>query len=456
MGSERFKINSVIIDGGSGVLYQPRDITDYTYILSAKHNFYDKDKAIKKSVKISFYNDQDNEISVNIISQKNYFEHSDKLVDAVILKIDYIKNVEEIFIDEDCNAFNECHLCGYPGNLRGNKNDKYTFYNITHKIDTTHIGGYYRLQSDFGTLSHEDFLGFSGGGVFRINNGRIYLIGIQSSTPSQYANGQIDVVPLNKFKGILINESYIDFIPSFLISFDLLKEKVFDFDAGPDDDDVLYTRSFLKQKAIEAINSEVTPMFIKEYFKERLLINDKDITKLDDELIYITWLEFLTLINIVKSKTCNIEDVKEVFKFVRLLYKRTKTRWLASDFIKDCLSSNYEGLKEEGTVFIKTTTEPIKPEHYTVMKGSIVSSISAIKADYLKGKPLYNEAGVNIFNAISEKNEFIFDKFNFIHFEYLKHIMLVLNSDEYKDFNKRNQGQLLIKLKEEYGKIFGI
>ena len=34
--------------------------------------------------------------------------------------------------------------------------------------------------------------------------------------------------------------------------------------------------------------------------------------------------------------------------------------------------------------------------------------------------------------------------------------MLVENSENYKNFKKSNENELLTKLKEEYGKIFGI
>ena len=47
-------------------------------------------------------------------------------------------------------------------------------------------------------------------------------------------------------------------------------------------------------------------------------------------------------------------------------------------------------------------------------------------------------------------------KFNFIHFEYLKKYMLIENSENFKTYKKSNEHELLIKLKEEYGKVFGI
>ena len=456
MGSEKFKINSVIVDGGSGVLYQPLKNSNCTYILSAKHNFYidnKLDKGLKKEVMISFFDAQNDKTVIELIKDANLFEHS--IADAAVLKIDKRENVVDICIDEDCKRFNECVLCGYPGILRDNKNDNYSTYNISHRIDITQ-NGYLRLQTNFGNLMHEDISGFSGGGIFREYSGSINLIGIQSSTTTGYANGQIDVVPLTKYKEILINGIPFEIAPAYLLSFDFLRDKVFDFNAGADDDEISFTRFLLKQKALEVINSEITPIFIKDYFKEKLLINENNLSKLNDELIYITWLEFLTLINVVKSKACNIEDFRNVFSSIRLLYKRTETDWLASDFIKDCLTSNYEGLNEDGTVFIKTNKNPVKLNQYRVNKGDIISSISALKEDHIKGKSVYNGTSADIFNAIVEKDEFVFDKFNFIHFEYLKHVMLIENSSQYKHFNKLSENELLIKLKEEYGKIFRI
>ena len=118
--------------------------------------------------------------------------------------------------------------------------------------------------------------------------------------------------------------------------------------------------------------------------------------------------------------------------------------------------SNYDGLEENGTVFIKTNNHPIKSniKHYKLDKGSIIPRIDSLKSNYENGT-LHSDVN-NITNALSELKEFVFDKYNFIHFEYLKHFMLVENSVNYKNFKKSNENELLTKLKEEYGKIFGL
>jgi hypothetical protein len=462
MNENDIKRYTVILDKGSGVLFQPLDETK-TYILSAKHVFYEKDSndsdtdkfVLMPSIDYSFSDKQNEPISVEIKKGKNYFEHTDENVDAAILILNEALAFNKIFVDENCLAFNECLLSGYPGKIEYNKNDRYSNHQITRKIDTTN-NGYFRLETNFGNLNHEDIKGFSGGGILRISNGIINIVGIQSSTITDYANGQIDVVPINKFTEIVEKNSLPEMIPIYLSNFSFLKDKIFDFSAGSGEKDIAIVKSVLKRKALEVINSEITPTFIKNHFKEMLLLNKNDLSTLNDEQIYITWLEFLTFLNVIKSKICTKDELIETQSILRLIFNINETEWLGDNFVTDCLSYNYENLIEDGTVFIKTKNNPSKIKDYSIEKGAIIPSISAIKEKYINGDSVYNGQGSNIFNAESESKEFIFDKFNFVHYEYLKYIMLVENSDDYRGFNRLNESELIIKLQEEYGKIFGI
>ena len=290
----------------------------------------------------------------------------------------------------------------------------------------------------------------------RLSNGVINIVGIQSSTITDYANGQIDVVPINKFIEIVEENSLSEMIPIYLSNFSFLKNKIFNFPAGSGEQDIAIVKSVLKRKALEVINSEITPTFIKNHFKGKLLLNKSDLSTLRDELVYITWLEFLTFLNVIKSKICTADELIETQSILRLIFNINDREWLGDNFVTDCLSYDYENLSEEGTIFIKTRNNPSKIKDYSIKRGAIVPSISAVKDKYIKGIPVYNGEGSDIFNAESESKEFIFDKYNFVHFEYLKYIMLVENSDEYQAFNRLNETELLIKLKEEYGKVFGI
>ena len=448
MTENDIKKYSVILGEGSGALFQPAD-SDKTYVLSARHVFYDeiederggKKSEVKKEITLRFSDSQDEEKVIEIKNGENYFEHSESSIDAAILLLPDIGGYNQIFIDNNTSS-NEYNMAGFPQSRRAS-NDKYNKYKISDIISSDQ--SVLSLRLEVAHLSHSDISGFSGGGIIKFNEDYLTICGIQSRTPEEDCNGEIAK-----------QYNLPELLPSFLVNFKFLQQTAFNFDAGIDDEDISFTRLFLKQKTEEVLSSDITPRFIKDYFTDRLLINEKDMLKLNDELIYITWLEFLTLINIVKDKTCNISDLENIFCYLRLLYRKTETDWLETDFLKDCLVSNYDGLEENGTVFIKTNKLPSKQniKHYRLDKGSIVPRIDSLKSNYENGT--LNSDVNNITNALSELKEFVFEKYNFIHFEYLKHFMLVENSENYKTFKKSNENELLIKLKEEYGKVFGI
>ena len=82
--SEQCKKCSVLVDGGSGVLFQPMT-EEYTYILTAKHNLYDGlvEKSIS-DVKYILYGENE---AKDILGK---YEHS--TLDIAILKIEKILN----------------------------------------------------------------------------------------------------------------------------------------------------------------------------------------------------------------------------------------------------------------------------------------------------------------------------------------------------------------------------
>lgn len=353
MSSGKFKINSVIIDGGSGVLYQPYNTTEYTYLLSAKHNFYRKEgltKIIKESVKIYFYDDQNTEIPVDIILGSNYFEHSENSIDAAILKIDYRENIEEVFIDENCNIFGECLLCGFPGNLRNNPNDKYTSYKIKHKIDTTQNGGYLRLQSDFGTLTQEDFLGFSGGGVFRENNSSINLIGIQSSTTTNYANGQIDIIPSSSFNEIALSNNLPELIPDCLTEIPNLVDNVLKFELIIPE---------LRPKLINAIKAKLDNIKLKliklynDDISEKLSIS-KDAKK--SKKFWESFLEYIIIINIIQDEQVDEITLKKIINSKKFVFSNTDKNFL--EIIRDVLQMDLTEIEENCQILIGSGNVP--------------------------------------------------------------------------------------------------
>ena len=215
MGIDNLKLHSVIVGEGSGVLFQPAT-TDYTYILTAKHIFFNtidtgrgEERIEKKDGEIVQIhrltrngNDWCSEqIEFSIQKSKNYFPHDS--VDGAILKIDFKPGLDNIVFEDDIEKISDYLLCGFPNKLRPNEiySEKYTNHKLDRIICDNNTSC--RAQLSIGTLMLPDIIGMSGCGVLKIDNNSISLIGIQSKVPTTISNGQIDFVPIKYFKEII-------------------------------------------------------------------------------------------------------------------------------------------------------------------------------------------------------------------------------------------------------------
>lgn len=461
------KLYSVKVGNGSGVLFQPMNKRNYTYILTAKHNLIGKrpSKADTRIEEEHLYTEINVFIpkhyitkphKINLIKNETYFPHEE--ADIAILKIDYIEGYEYIFTKSSYTSLGDSFVCGFPTYKDEDValKDKYTSYELRRFISESENGFFCQAQLTDETKEQTQISGLSGGGIMRIEHNVISLIGIQSEVSSHVPNGQIEFIPIIYFDDIINypeNKGKLSqMFPPFMGSFEYLKDKAFNINAGIDDDDISFTRTYLKSKAAEVIDSDITPIFIRNFFKERLLINEIDTSKLNNELIYLTWLEFLSIINIAKEKKHNCENLEDVFNVLRLIYRDTDSQWQDSEFLKECLETDYDRLKEGGTVLIKTNILPPRADvrHYKIDKGSVISRIDYLRSEFENG----NLGDVFINNASNELKEFAFDKYNFIHFEYLKEFLLVANCKDYASFKRKNIDELKEKLKIEYGKLF--
>lgn len=221
MGIDDLKLHTVIVAGGSGVLFQPAT-TDYTYILTAKHIFFDEidngrgeEKIEKKDGEIvdihrltkngEYWLSEP--IQFSIQKNKNYFPHAE--VDIAILKIDYKPGLDKLILQEKIGNLSDYLICGFPNKLRLNTSisEKYTTHSLVRIISDNTTS--FRAQLTIGTLIQSDIVGMSGCGVLKNENENISLIGIQSKVPASNANGQIDFVPIKYFKEIISSNELV-------------------------------------------------------------------------------------------------------------------------------------------------------------------------------------------------------------------------------------------------------
>ena len=169
MTENDIKKYSVVLGEGSGALFQPAD-SDKTYVLSARHVFYNeikderggKKSEVKKEITLRFSDSQDEEKVIEIRNGENYFEHSDSSIDAALLLIEDIEGYSQIFIDNNTSSFNGYNMAGFPQSRRAS-DDKYNKYKISDIISSDQ--NILSLRLEVAHLSHSDISGFSGGGI---------------------------------------------------------------------------------------------------------------------------------------------------------------------------------------------------------------------------------------------------------------------------------------------------
>jgi len=359
------KLYSVKVGNGSGVLFQPMNKRDYTYILTAKHNLIGKrpsasDHRIEEEY---FYNGIDIFIpkhyvsepyKINLIKNETYFPHEE--ADIAILRIDYIEGYESIFTNSTYTTLSDSVVCGFPTYKDENAalEDKYTSYELRRYISETDFFCKAQLTSE--TKEQSQISGLSGGGIMKIEHNVISLIGIQSGVSSHVPNGQIEFVPIKFFDDIINyseNEGKLSFLmPPYMGAFTYLVDEIIKLEEA--------INPSLVGKIKSAFNEQMkliglTPISIyKSKFSQKLLV-DLNSTPYSKKL-WISWLEYLTILSFIDNKEINIVNVEELFNHKRLVHSDTESSWL--EIIPDILRNCLVDIEENATLIISTRHSP--------------------------------------------------------------------------------------------------
>jgi hypothetical protein len=242
--------------------------------------------------------------------------------------------------------------------------------------------------------------------------------------PAKYI---VEIISYAKYEGKL-EKLY----PNTLSNFAFLKDKAFLLEVDAMDlENAEDARLTLLNKAQDIVDSDITPYGIKELFKNRLLITEKDDFCLTFNAVWIAWLEFLTIMNIVKDEKITTAALSDVFNSYRLKYVNAEdwTYNVKNEYGK----SDYYGLRPNSTVFI-SSKNPAKTK-FKIPKGTLIDI----------SRP-YDKSGFR-----TDKGLDPFTSFNFVHIDYFKTKCIVHKIDEFKGLTEE---QIITKLKDEYNDLF--
>ncbi|TYA74622.1 ABC-three component system protein [Seonamhaeicola marinus] len=427
MSANTLKKHTAKVGSGSGCVFQPMDDKS-TYILTAKHLFQSRNE---ETDELEYINDgtevpitllefdgnswNANTQNLTIMFEENFFPHP--TADAAILKIDYLEGFDNIHI-RNKRIKNEYYLCGFPSRLSnqdtiGNRVATFVVARIKQSGDFFDVA---ELSNNI--ISIDEIEGCSGGGIMAFDDkSNVFVTGIQSrmATNVDIALGEIGFVPVKYFEEII--EVYkdegklVELLPVFLKSFVSLIGDTFQFASAGISREEAALSELLTAKAQFIQQSDLTPLAFRSFLGEqRLLIKDQDNVELKRKKVWTFWLELLVILNIVKDKVHNVEDLEDILNRIRFFYSNTDKDFLTTH-LQDLWKLDYKDLEDEGLVIFASNQIYQRPGTEGVLDLSeIISDISTARRAFTK---VQNQAIASGTIDIAEARDFPFDCFKY-------------------------------------------
>ena len=367
-----FKQYSVIVDGGTGVLFQP--MTDeYFYILTAKHNLQNKidsinyvdkdDNSVIKLVRFIFEEGVFNteEIPFILIKGQTYFPHPNINIDAAILKVkfDEYKKFEiiDLHISDDTTINSDAYLCGFPDDKRKANLEDYQaqFTNHTISQNTNNVGSKKSVRL-LENQTIDTIIGMSGGGIVKTYDNYFKLIGIQSQmTNTISGQNEIDFLPMIFFNKIVDENSQIlaPLLPSYLTSFKILTKEILRLEEA-----IPELIPKLKSAISEQLKNVTTnPLEIcNNNILNKLLTQNAIENNLNSKDFWVACLEYLLILSLLEDKAIDIDSLILLIDEKRLLHSDTNLSWI--QILPEILNSDIQDLKEGSTLIVSTRKTP--------------------------------------------------------------------------------------------------
>lgn len=350
MGVEGFRNFCVKVSGGSGCLIQPAT-DEYSLVLTAAHVIENQAAGDIEVVRQSL--DAGGVVVNDAIEVIEAYIHPVAERDAAILRVPYqtgVSNLFRLYEEEFAADRDGFWLVGHPAERSAN-NDSYrqNIISIINRAEHNYWEG-----EVAGNAGFDDIEGQSGGAVLKAADDFYLLAGIQSqmSVEDDTGTGRVRFMPVSFFDEIIASSGgqLAELYPVYLDSFIHLKALAMKFVGSYPD--LPFTRDYLQGLTRRVVEKGLAPKSIREAFRRRLLVFGQKESALNNQGLWIAWLELLIILQVIQVLGEDAIELQSLFNQTRLIFSETKEDWV--DEISAIIRSDFNGLDENGKIIVAT------------------------------------------------------------------------------------------------------
>lgn len=385
---QKIRNHSVIVDEGSGVLIQPAS-GESSYVVTAKHviEIEEHSNVFRKADEINVVDYNGSSIEIVAVHVNEKFDMA-VLITKEKLVIDLQPAISRPLRSESVLFY------GYPETRRdGNPEDCLReFEGEVKESNNNRFIVTLKDIPDWGQVA-----GASGGGIFKIVGGDIFLCGIETRMEGDVSaehHGRVVCLPLCALEELLVQKQLALIYPAAMNSFIGLVSKTFNYyDQADDPQNLRFLKNKLHEYAAKlSVNEVVKPLDLFCKLKGSLLINNSPMQDLYCSDLWVAYLEFIVI-------SCLI-DGAEVLDFSYIENNSTRRRFLFSAHkenwvwrLMDIFRSDFRGLRRDGVIVISTGDKTGKLEAKKQQVDSIVMDIGrADRSDLMVDAAIVNPA----------------------------------------------------------------
>lgn len=286
MGAHAVKVNK-----GSGVLIGALS-QKYSYVLTARH-------VIKGYLQHTILNHDGEQIDVI-----ETYLHPDSNVDCAVITIPYQESINLSLYIGQLRPQAQLMMVGYP-----DSRDKAVNFHDKAKQQDTEFTSWVKddiVISAKGMPDREMIEGFSGAGVYYLDDGYPRLIAIEYSMDgpeSEWYLGNLKCSAIRCYEELVEANSLAPIMPSFLECFSRLRDKAFNYDV-PGTEIILHIKEEFGGIVDEILEDElIKPNLILNKYDTALLFSENQHSSLLDIKLWTSYLEFMTISVLLDNPT---------------------------------------------------------------------------------------------------------------------------------------------------------